>query len=113
MLAKLRTAHALEPLGPELDFAVEVQLAGTYVAAGLHQEALDLYQALVKSKAVPHAGVCSKHQHRMRPRGASAAVQQAVAVLRQPAKSCACVQACWHQAQLPPPPPACRVVSGT
>jgi tetratricopeptide (TPR) repeat protein len=55
-LERFREKHALEPLGPELAFAVNVQLAGTYAAAGLHQEALDLYQGLVRGKAVPHAG---------------------------------------------------------
>jgi tetratricopeptide (TPR) repeat protein len=55
-LERFRQQHTLEPLAPELAFAVGVQLAGSYAAAGLDQEALELYQALVRGKAVTHAG---------------------------------------------------------
>jgi intraflagellar transport protein 88 len=41
---------------PELTFAIELQLASCYAANKLYTEALEVYAALVKSKALPGQG---------------------------------------------------------
>ncbi|KAF8060003.1 Ift88 [Scenedesmus sp. PABB004] len=66
-LAKFRDAVGqADAHPPELGFAVELQLAACYAANKLHGEALELYGALVKNRALPQGGrlrVCIGNIH--------------------------------------------------